>query len=187
MSELRQETPVRVYANRLFALLCAVFFAACCVVGVLMYLDHTRPPLTTRPWMYEEPGRTLVSVSIVLFCGAVTLIYLYWVLTPWPMFELDTAGITYRIPPFRWNTVRWPDIASITADKQVHSWAQGGNTVLTVRIILKRAAVIAHGGKPEVKLAVAQRILSIPIEELARHIRRHHAVTLIGFSPRDSH
>lgn len=181
------EAQVRAYANRMTGLLLGVVGAAFCALGVWMYLDHTRPPVTANPWEYEEPGRTIVSISLVVVFGAGTLIALYWVLTPLPMFELDAMGMTYRVPPFKWSAVRWDDIASITASKQVYNWPWRFNTRLTLRITLTQGAAVAQVRKSKVKLAVAQELLAMSVEELVWRIRQHHAVTLSGFAWRDPH
>ena len=148
----------------------------------------------THPWMYEEPGRTIVAVSGLILCGSCTLLALYWLVTLLPMFELDSAGITYRVtslrvpplPPVTWGSVRWQDIRRITAYKQEDDFAHGG-TRLKLTIKLTHRAIVAHGYKPTVELTVSQWLLPISIEEFVHDIHEHHSVTLIGGPWRDLH
>lgn len=172
--------------NRGPALLFALFWAALCAGGVWMYLDHTIPPVMTHPWTYYEPGRTILSVTIVVIGGFFGLWMLCFVFMPLPMFELDATGMTYRWP-FKWGSLRWDEMATITATKQVSdSRYPKLSMTLTLRIALTQGAVAASGRRTRINLRFAQWLLPMTVEELVWRIRKYHEViTTSGFSQHD--
>lgn len=172
--------------NRGPALLGALFCAASCAGGVWRYLDHTIPPVTTHPFWYTDVGRTILSASLFLIGGFFGPWMLYIAFIPLPMFEVDARGMTYRWP-FKWGSVRWDEIASMTASKQAaDSRYPRLSMTLTLRVTLAQGAVVASGRRSRVTLRFAQWLLPMSVEELVWRIRRYHAViTLSGFSRND--
>jgi hypothetical protein len=184
VTEVGHEAPVKVYMNRGPALLIALCSAASCALGAWVYLDRTIPPVTTNPFIYTAVGRTILSVFLVVI-GFFGLWVLYVVFIPLPMFEFDATGITYRWP-FKWGSLRWDEMATITASKEVtDSRYPRFTTSLTLRITLTQGAVVAGGRRSRVTLRFGQALLPMSIEELVWHIRKYHAVITLGGFPSD--
>jgi hypothetical protein len=76
--------PVKVYANRVVAFGWALLAALFVTVTILSTFVWPTPKVTARPWLYQEPYKTLVFALVILLSGADLVISLYWTFTPLP-------------------------------------------------------------------------------------------------------
>ena len=126
---------------------------------------------------HQDPtnGRLQFGLCLGLF-GTGFLFMLYWMLTPVPLLLVDKTELVFRRWPLIKRTIAWADVASVTAGKTTY-FVSGRHTIFTLRVRLKPHSVTAYGNKSELRLAMSQVLLPIPVEEVVRLLRQYHKVT----------
>ena len=139
------------------------------------------PKVTARPWLYQEPYKTLVFALVILLSGAALVMSLYWTFTPLPMLLLNATRLVYRPYPLVRRSYQWADIINISASKETKSISSYmiRYTVLRVSIRLRRRAAMRLGNKPRYTLTIRQSMISISFVELVHLMRRYHKVDAV--------
>jgi hypothetical protein len=101
---------------------------------------------------------------------------LYWTLTPVPLLLVDERRLVFQRWPLMRRTIAWADVASLMAFKRTF-FVYGRHTTFTLQVRLKPHAVAAYRNRQQLKVAISQVLLPIPVEELVRLLRRYHRVT----------
>jgi hypothetical protein len=172
--------PVKVYANRVFAFGGALLAAFFVTVTILSYFVLPTPEITARPWLYQEPYKTLVFAFGTLLFGALLVMSLYWTFTPLPMLLLNATELVYRPYPLVRRSYQWADIINISASKETtRSTYMFRYTVLRVSIKLRRRAAMRQGNRPRYTLTIRQSMISISYVELVHLMRRYHKVDAV--------
>src|SRR6185312_3367966 len=88
--------PVSLYAMRWKAFLITLFFAGFLLVDLLYYFVWPTPSATANPWAYQEPGKTITFIVLLLVLVPAVAVGLYWTLTPRPLLQLSATSFVYR-------------------------------------------------------------------------------------------
>lgn len=172
-----RQTPTRFYVNRGKAFLAGVVGGGVYVVIFVLAFVLPRPQVTARPWMYDEPLKTLIFGAGLLVSGAIVLMGLYWTFTSSPLLELSSTGITYQPYPLVRRVVRWDDMYGITVSTA--SWKSYFRRVtrLTISFRLKPHAAPLYRGRTQLVWNIGQAALPVPIDDVVRTVHRYHQVT----------
>lgn len=168
---------VNLYATRWKPFLATLGFAGGLVIDLLAYFVWPTPVVTSRPWMYEEPTKTILFIVILLISSAFVLLGLYWTVTPIPMLQLRESCLVYHPFPLPTRTIYWADVAHVSAyaakrDTSLFTHA----TFLTLGFLLKSRETITDVDQRLIEIDINLANLSLRAEELVGLIRNYHDV-----------
>ncbi|HEU4782998.1 MAG TPA: hypothetical protein VFS83_06650 [Ktedonobacterales bacterium] len=168
---------VNLYATRWKPFLAAIVFAGGIVIDLLFYFVWPTPVITTTPWEYQEPTKTILFIVALLICAVFVLLGLYWTVTPIPMLQLSESRLVYHPFPLPTRTIYWADVALISAfaakrDTSLFTRA----TFLTLSFMFKPHDTLAHVDQQSIELDINLGTLSLRAEDLVRLIRNYHEV-----------
>lgn len=168
---------VSLYATRWKPFLAALVFTGALVVDLLWYFVWPTPMISAHSWEYHEPAKTIVFIVVFVLAAAITLLALYWVITPLPMLELTTSSFIYRPFPLPKRVIQWSDVEHISA----HAWKRSVNllmdrTILTLTFSLNAHGALAAGGSQRIEIDIVPGVFSRKPEALVRLLREYHSV-----------
>lgn len=177
--------PISLYATRWKPFLAALVFAGGLVVAVLYAFVWPTPAITTQPWAYQEPAKTIAFLVLLLVCAPFIVLGLYWTLTPRPLLQLTGAHLVYRPFPFPTRTIAWEDVDQITAIATRRDTSLLTHTTfLTLGITLKPDRVGTYAGHQPLQLDLNLGTLSLQADELVQLIRTYHDVHVVPTATR---
>ena len=170
-------TTVNLCATRWKPFLAAIAFAGAIVVDLLFYFVWPTPAISMRPWMYQEPAKTLLFIVVFLIGTIFVLLGLYWTVTPIPMVQLSESCLVYHPFPLPTRTINWVDVAHILAvaerrDTSLYTRA----TFLTCWFTLKPRDNPINADPQQIDIDINLGNLPLHAEELVRLIRNYHDV-----------
>ncbi len=176
--------PISIYATRWKPLLAAVFCAGAIVFDLFDYLVWPIPAHPVHPWEYQEPARTILFVLILLICGAIFVIALYWAVTPRPMLYLDASRFVYHRYPLPTCSIAWEDVEGIAAfviQRDIHPLLNKTTPILSLSFTLKQRHIGPYTPPIQVlSVDIKPTGLSLRAEELVRIIQQYHPVNFVS-------
>lgn len=180
---------IRIYPSRVKALLSAVFCAVMMIFAVLLQFGYLHATSLTNParlWIYQEPGKTILVLAIVLFSGPCTLFFGYWLCTTEPLLVIDDEGMSYRVPRYERSytasRVSWRHVEQVEATDD-GGWWRGD---LLLGITLKEPVTIplkdSEGvlRKRHEQWHLPHMLLSMRPTRIIIEIEKHCAVQMEG-------
>lgn len=103
---------VSLYVVRWKACLITLFFAGLLLADLLFYFVWPTPSATATPWAYQEPGKTISFIVVLLSLIPAVVVGGYWTLTPRPLLELSATRFVYRPCPLlgRTRSISWDEV-----------------------------------------------------------------------------
>lgn len=180
-------SPISLYATRWKAFLLSLFFTGFLVVDLLYYFVWPIPSIQTYPWAYQEPGKTIGFIFLLVTFAPLTVLGLYWTLTPRPLLQLSSTSLVYRPFPRPTRTISWDDVERITAVAPQTDTSQKWTpvTTLTIWFTFKPHRLLADQAQQRLQLDINLRLLSLSADELLQLMRNYHEVQSLQ-TPRKS-
>jgi hypothetical protein len=165
--------PVSLYAKRWKAFLIMLFFAGLLLGDLLHYFVWPTPSATASPWAYQEPGKTIVFVVVLLVLVPAVAVGLYWTVTPRPLLQLSASSFVYRPFPRRTRTISWDDVEWLTAYPGATRQGRSGRS-LTLQFTFKPHRLPAEQAPQKLRLDIPLLLLSLSADELIDLISTYH-------------
>lgn len=175
--------PISLYATRWKTFLAAMFFVGCLVVDVLYCFVWPTPAVTSQPWAYQEPGKTISFIVVLLLLAPLIVLGLYWTLTPIPLLYLSAASLLYRPFPLPTRTIYWDDVEYVTAFAMRRDTSPLTHaTVLALSFTLKPDRLYAYRGQQRLQLDINLSTLSLHADDLIQMIRTYCDIQVLQTS-----
>lgn len=159
---------ISLYPNRAKALLVvSVYGGFLLLMAFPTFMPGPPPAITTHPWSYQEPFHTGIFIFCAVCIVPLVLVYLGWMVTPWPYLRLNQTELVYQRFPFVRRRIPWADVTSIGA--WTTSMETKGMTFVTLHLAvrIRPEALATYGNRTWVRLRLVQRLLPVPVAEIA--------------------
>jgi hypothetical protein len=178
MEGIMATTPpeISLYATRWKPFLAAIGFAGGLVVDLLSYFVWPIPVVTSNPWEYQEPARTILFIFALLICAALVLLGLYWTITTRPLLQLNASCLVYRPFPLPTRVIYWADVDHISAFTTQRGVLFSHNTVVTLFFSLKLYGTFSVEEQQVIHIDIGPGTVSRTPQELVRLLQNYHTV-----------
>ncbi len=175
--------PISLYATRWKTFLAAMFFAGGLVVDLLYYFVWPTPAVTSQPWAYQEPDKTISFIVVLLLLAPLIMLCLYWTLTPIPLLYLSAASLVYHPFPLPTRTIYWDDVERVSAFAMRRDTSPLTHaTIITLSFTLKPDRLAAYRGQQRLQLDINLSTLSLHADDLLQMLRTYCEVQVLQTS-----
>lgn len=167
--------PVSLYVVRWKAFLITLFLAGLLLADLMSYFVWPTPSVTTSPWMYQEPWKTMIFIVVLLSLIPAIAVSLYWILTPRPLLQLSATSFVYRPFPLLGHTriIAWDDVKWLSAFPEATRQGRPART-LTLLFTLTPPRLSIGQAPQKLRLTISLQLLSRSSDELIDLICAYH-------------
>jgi hypothetical protein len=126
---------------------------------------------------YDDPFKTGIFLTWGAGCLLLVLTWLYRLVTPLPVLQVDSTGLVYRPFPFVRRGLHWAEVERLGAFQLSYrmSWLVHVER-LELLVQLTPEAMEAHGNREWLSVKLNGRLLPVGRDVVVRQIQRYHPI-----------